>query len=202
MIVSEPGRVLFVHVQKAAGTSVARLLLDHVDGAQRDTSLRGRKHATLPTILQARPAYGDFFIFGFVRNPWARMLSWYLMIQRRAGHPDLVAASPFWRGVLDGYPDFESFVMRAPEEFDRLARPQLDYLRAGGRRADFIGRTESFDQDLAVIRDRLGLPRAAEEPRFNHGMPRPYQDHFTPAMRDRVGELFASDVEEFGYTFD
>lgn len=202
MIVSESARVLFVHVQKTGGTSIESLILDNVADARRDKSLRGDKHATLSTILAARPDYADYFIFGFVRNPWARMLSWHLMVQRRAKTPERVAPNPFWRGVAEGYPDFESFVMRAPDEFSRLRRPQLDYLRRGARRADFIGRTEQMDADVAAIAERLGLPEQPVVPHINRGKPRDYQDRYTPQMRDRVGELFASDVAEFGYTFD
>ncbi len=194
--------MLFVHVQKTGGTSLESLILDNVDGARRDMSLRGDKHSTLPTILKAHPEYTDFFIFGFVRNPWARMLSWHLMIKRRERHPDRLATHPFWRGVSERYPDFESFVMDAPAEFDRLARPQLDYLRYQDRRADFIGRTEHMDADIAQIAARLGLPPQPVVPHKNRGKPRSYQDQYTPQMRDRVAEMFAVDIEEFGYTFE
>lgn len=202
MIVSESARVLFVHVQKTGGTSIESLILDNVADARRDMSLRGDKHSTLPTILRARPEYEDFFIFGFVRNPWARMLSWHLMVRRRAMHPERLERHPFWRGVAAGYPDFESFVMRAPDEFSRLRRPQLDYLRFRDRRADFIGRTESMGYDVAAIAERLELPEQPVVPHINRGKPREYQEHYTPAMRDRVAGMFAVDIAEFGYTFD
>lgn len=202
MIVSESAQVLFVHVQKTGGTSIARLLLDHVDGACRDGSLRGDKHATLPTILKERPHYSEFFIVGFVRNPWARMLSWYSMVERRSSTPGMLERNAFWRGVAASCPDFESFVMRGTEEFSRLRRPQIDYLRYQGRRADFIGRTERLAQDVAAVADRLGVPQTISVERRNSAPPRTYQDAYTPAMRDRVGDLYAPDLRTFGYSFD
>ena len=194
--------MLFVHVQKTGGTSITKLLLDHVDGARHDGTLRGDKHATLPTILKKHPDYSDFFIVGFVRNPWARMLSWYSMVERRSDKPVMMQRNAFWRGVADGYPDFESFVMKAPDEFSRLRRPQIDYLRYRGRRADFIGRTERLSEDVAAVADQLGLPQAVEVERRNSAGPLAYQDAYTPAMRDRVAELYAADLRTFDYTFD
>ena len=94
--------------------------------------------------------------------------------------------------------------MRGPEQFTRLRTPQLRYLQAGDRRADLIGRTESFGDDLARICERLGLEPPAQESRRNAQPGAPsssYREHFTPAMRDRVAELFAADVDEFGYEF-
>ncbi len=202
MIVSDTQRMLFVHVQKTGGSSVTNLISAQVPGARDVRSMQGDKHATLPTILRKRPEWSDYFIFGFVRNPWARMLSWHQMIERRlAGVPARVEKNAFWRGVCERHPDFESFVLRAPDEFGRLRRPQLDYLRHGDRVADFIGRTENLDADLASIRERLGLSPEAEVPHRNAGPPRSYREAYTPEMRARVAELFAVDIEAFGYEF-
>ena len=67
--------------------------------------------------------------------------------------------------------------MQGPEKFGRLREPQLSYLEAGDRRADFIGRTETFASDLAQVCGRLGLAAPPEETRRNAGpeqlLPRP-----------------------------
>ncbi len=69
------------------------------------------------------------------------------------------------------------------------------------RRADFIGRTETFRADFDEVCDRLGIAPPPEEPRRNAGPGGSYRDHYTPAMRERVADLFAVDVREFGYDF-
>lgn len=102
MIVSESAGVLFVHVQKTGGQTVANLLLDLAPGARKITWMRDNKHATLHTILDAKPEYADYFVCGFVRNPWARMLSWHEMVLRRsADRPDRLAENGFWRGTVE-----------------------------------------------------------------------------------------------------
>ena len=53
----------------------------------------------------------------------------------------------FWSRVSTEMQDFETFVMRGPAEIERLRTPQVDYLRADGKQADFIGRTEHLEAD-------------------------------------------------------
>jgi hypothetical protein len=103
--------------------------------------------------------------------------------------------------VLRDLPDFEAFVMKGPEQFARLRTPQLRYLEAGERRADFIGRTETFSEDLVRACERLGIEPPPQQPRRNAGPSTSYRDQFTPVMRDRVAELFEPDLREFGYEF-
>ena len=209
MIVSHPARVLFVHVQKTGGSTVQSVLLDRLPGAEKLTGLPGAKHAHLGDALRTHPDLAGYWTFGFVRNPWARLWSWWSMIGRRremreAGNAwaaRRIKRNAFWSGTLEELADFETFVMEGPERFPRLRTPQLDYLRTPDRHADFIGRTESFTTDFAGVCDRLGIAPPPEEPRRNAGPGGSYRDHYTPAMRDRVADVFAADVREFGYDF-
>jgi Sulfotransferase family len=209
VIVSDSARVLFVHVQKTGGLSVQQLLLDALPDAGPVQGLGGGRHAGMGAALRARPELAGYFVFGFVRNPWARMYSWYAMVQRRrataAAGNELVAArmdrNSFWAKVAHDFDDFESFVLRGPDEIRRLRTPQLRYLRGGGRRADFVGRTETLDDDVRTVFDRLGLPRPPETPHNNAGPPDDYRRHYSDASRARVAELFAEDVRVFGYRF-
>lgn len=210
MIVSHERRVLFVHVQKTGGVTIEKTLLDRLPGAEKVPRLPGRRHARLGAALRAHPEVADYWTFGFVRNPWARMWSWYAMIQRRretavAGNEQVatrIERNAFWSGVLDDIPDFETFVMQGPTRFVRLGTPQIRYLRTPAKQADFIGRTERLDEDLARVCDQLGIPAPVTVPRHNTGSTGDHRSHYTAAMRERVGELYARDVRLFGYTFD
>jgi len=208
VIASDAQRVLFVHVQKTGGQSIEHLLRRHLPDARKVSGLPGAKHATYEAALAAHPELGDYWAFGFVRNPWARMWSWYQMIERRQataeGGNDWVATrierNDFWSGVLEHCPDFESFVMEGTDRFARLRRPQLDYLRSGERQVDFIGRTESLARDVGVVGERLGFATDVEQ--RNAGGSGDFRVHYTPAMRDRVAALFEVDLRAFGYAFD
>lgn len=167
------------------------------------------RHATLAEGLEVEPDLADHFVFGFVRNPWARMHSWYAMIERRRERANAgdefvrarLAGNAFWQAVIDGYPDFESFVLQGTDEIERLGRPQLDYLRHGSRYADFIGRLEHFETDLRTAFRQAGIPDPPALEHRNAGPSGDYRDRYTPIMRDKIGEVFAADVEHFGYAF-
>jgi Sulfotransferase family len=209
VIVSHPARVLFVHVQKTGGSTVQSVLLGRLPGAEKLAGLPGAKHAHLRAALNRQPELAAYWTFGFVRNPWARLWSWWSMIDRRRGQSEQghawatrrIEHNAFWSGVLSDLPDFEAFVMRGPDQFARLRTPQLHYLEAGERRADFIGRTETFSEDLVRLCELLEVEPPPQEPRRNAGPSTSYRDQFTPAMRDRVAELFEPDLRAFGFEF-
>jgi hypothetical protein len=106
-----------------------------------------------------------------------------------------------WRAAGE-YSGFEEFVLRGTEELPRVGRPQVQYLRAPehGRDVDFIGKTERFAEDLQVVQERLGMePRPpAHRNKSEHGH---YRDYYTDASRKRVAEVYAEDIDLFGYTY-
>jgi hypothetical protein len=207
VIISDQHRFLFVHVQKTGGSSIDRAVSSAVPDVRRIGSLD--RHATIGQILRAEPELRGYWTVGFVRNPWERMLSWHRMVERfvegaeagRPNHTRQLERNDFLATVAREFPDFESFVLRGPDRFGRLRTPQVGYLTSRTRRADFVGRQESLDADLRAVFARLGLP-APEIPELNVDRERPdYHDVYTPAMRRRVAELFARDLNAFGYEF-
>lgn len=200
---SDSHRLLFVHIPKTGGASVERLLDRHLD----DSQGQGSRHDTLREILEMEPALTDYWIFGFVRNPWARMVSLWSMIDTAGRSAEAGDESnrrkfetyPVWRAVR-GY-DFETFLTRGADEVERLRRTQVDFLYTPQRQPDFIGRTENISEDINVVRDRIGLPITGSLPHRHKGSHGPYRDFYTPSLRDRVAQLFAADIEAFGYEF-
>lgn len=207
MFVSDRHRLVFIHIQKTAGLSVTEILHTAIPDA-RPFRLKGI-HRPLSRVLGGEPALADYWIFGFVRNPWARMVSWWSMIQDKramadAGDPKMIRrweSNTFWRDVRATCPDFESFVTSAPERWARMRRPQIDMLTAGDRRADFIGRTESLDEDIRFVLGRFNLPIPDDVRHVNTSKHRDYREYYTAATRDCVGRLFKADIEAFDYEF-
>lgn len=202
MIVSRQSRLLFVHVQKTGGSTIARMLREALPDAVEPGGPNSR-HIRLPKILNEWPETSDYWTFGFVRNPWARLLSWHSMVLR--DHQSVARINPLWRIVPDEYQSFDDFILRGLDD-DRLPmlrRPQISYLHSRNRIADFIGRQESFDVDMRAVFARIGVEPPAEVARdnANPSPPGDYRDAYTAAARDKVGDVFERDVRSFGYTF-
>jgi hypothetical protein len=207
MLISDQHRFLFVHVQKTGGSTIDNNLSASLGDVRRIKE--AHRHAPLERLLQLEPGLADYWTAGFVRNPWARMLSWWRMVERfRDGaergverYLDHLSRNRFVAGIIEKHPDFESFILEATEEHPRLRKPQVEFMNADGRSADFIGRQESLEDDLHAIYDHLGL-EWVELQSVNIDPGRPdYRDVYTPATRDRIAELFAADLAAYGYDF-
>jgi Sulfotransferase family len=206
VFICDSRRLLFVHIQKTGGTSVTRLLLDAIP----DGRVQGgpQQHVTLPRVLKREPELAGYWTFGFVRNPWARMVSWWSRIndnqaQAAAGGSGAAAwlEKTTFRRAVAAMPDFDTFIAKAPEEWEVFRRPQVRWLTSPTRRADFVGRTETLTADIRAVFARFDLPLPDELPRSNPSNHDDYHDYYTDATRARVGEIFAQDIATFGYEF-
>jgi hypothetical protein len=207
MVISDAHRFLFVHVQKTGGSTIDNRL----DEVMPDTrKIKGiDRHATLGQILEAEPALAGYWTVGFVRNPWARLLSWFRMVERfkeraelhEKGAEAFRGKNYFIRSIAETCPDFETFVMKGTAEWPRLRTPQVRYLTSRTRRADFVGRQETLEADLRAVLARLDLPwEPLQSVNVDHRRP-DYREVYTEPMRKRVADLFAKDLAAFDYSF-
>lgn len=142
---------------------------------------------------RGREQFDSYFKFGFVRNPWDRVVSLY---ERREGLQ--------FRDQMD----FEGFVdwIRYSSSTSVHAVPhryQLDWFvdPHGDLLADLIGKFEKLSEDWASVAERIGLP--TELPHTNPGVQRKhYSEYYSNRTRHVVAERFAVDIEYFGYEFE
>jgi hypothetical protein len=211
MVFSIQPPFLFVHIDKAAGSSIAvalqpldqrrkkslwRRRLSWLGGLNRlglYRSLEFSAHAHASEAKRCLPpaVYDGLFKFAFVRNPWDRLVSRYAYLLKNTGHP----RHEFVRRMKD----FDEYVAW---EFRRGKFFQYTYVTGGDGKliVDFIGHYERLPEDFAKVCARLGM--TVELPRYNASSHRDYRTYYTPATRDLVGNYFQRDIELFGYDFD
>jgi chondroitin 4-sulfotransferase 11 len=156
--------------------------------------------------------YRHYFKFGFVRNPWDRIISLYQnkMIEaadeqrmqfRRKFLASLKKHQKFWMGM-----SFEAFVEAIAQIPDLEAhdhfRSQYIFLTDSKGRliVDYVGRFETLNEGFSRICDRLGitglsLPQLMKSNRAH------YSKYYTPKTRDMVAERYSIDIEMFKYDF-
>jgi hypothetical protein len=170
------------------------------------------RHAYASNGIQhlGRARWDSFYSFGFVRNPWARLVSWYSMIRER---PAEEGGNKFWQYVRMNATTFEEFLTKCRQpvvetkgkiRYEKsLVRNQLDYFtdERGKIAVNFIGRFEALDRDFARVQQQLGLP-VRPLPQVNAGRPKDYQSFYTRRTRALVATRFKRDIDYFGYTFD
>jgi hypothetical protein len=189
---------IFIHVPRTAGTSVAQAL-----GAPMPHYPVSRYAAFDPD------AFRLFFKFGFVRNPWDRLLSSFAYLRAAAEKARPFPDTLWARRHLSQFADFEEFVLslRQPASRRRIMRyihfrPQLSWLampRSSKSELEFIGRFERLAHDFQFVAQHLSLQGTLPTTRESrHG---DYREAFTPAMRDVAAELYRADIDAFGYDF-
>lgn len=216
-------RSIFVHVPKCAGRSMAALPWNPAANHDSIYTLCTKTRGRLATgQLACAFDHASYFKWTFVRNPWDRLVSAYefasdLYLSRRTGDrfgdrqpcPFDVFVEYLWanRRFFDGRINFQmgdvwryrSFKLNGMDRVTMV--PQHLFLEMEGKLAmDFIGRFENIYEDFQYVCDRLGQQNRL--PHLNRTVHRPYQEYYTPDTRDMVAEVYARDIEVFGYRFD
>ncbi|PSQ60856.1 MAG: hypothetical protein BRD27_03880, partial [Bacteroidetes bacterium QH_10_64_19] len=195
----EARECIFVHVPRAAGTSVSRALFGHSAGGHK-------------TVREYERIFGDafwtYYTFSFVRNPYVRLVSAYEYL-RRGGHPAFPRNREFGEEVLGAYDGFPSFVLQwlRPDKAEWPLPhfyPQTHFLKLEGEVAvDFVGHVETIEADFATVCDHLGETPELPEVNRTPGGRAPLSSYYdSDAVRRRVQEVYRSDFETLGYSRD
>lgn len=179
--------VLFVHINKTAGSSIERALglpFQHRTARELRELVGGDR-------WEAR------FSFAFVRNPWDKVASHY--------HYRVQTDQT---GLGDGETGFNEWVIRAYGEKDpayydnpKMFMPQVDWVsNAEGKViVDFIGRFERLEEDFARVCDAIGAE--ASLPHLKASDHRDYRRLYSDEAASVVERHFAPDLERFRYEF-
>lgn len=169
-----------------------------LNGAQR---LKYRKplgpspeHATAARLREFMPeAWNNYFKFCFVRNPYHRAVSDYRWRTRKKNRMDM------------SFLEFlERMKMHKPR--DSVIPHQYDnwpmYTINNQITVDYIGRFESLKNDLDAILAHIGLPSSPlpHEKRTNKRSD--FRQSYGTAERRLVQQLFAAELDQFGYVFE
>jgi hypothetical protein len=207
MILSHKHRFIFFAVPKTGTHAVRFALREHLgETDEEQVQLFVQKALPYPEIARIRhghirwdeirrvlsdDVWDGYFKFAFVRNPWERFVSYCAFMHRGT---DAFSRDPreLMRSVLDN-----------PEHRQRVVfQPQHQFIcDADGKiMVDHLGRQETMQDSYNVIADRIGVPRQELE-RKNASSHGPWRDYYDDELKHRVAELYARDIDVFGYTF-
>lgn len=215
--------IIYVSVPKVASTRI-KLTLAEAVGRHSPRPGRGRRlrglhgpHSMTVGAFHRLATDPRTLRFSFVRNPYARAVScWADKWQNRP----LVAGDPFidrylaLRTKIDpalpagpdhalSFADFITFASAVAERrIDSHLQAQHDILTMPGIRLDFVGRIERFADDIAHVLDHVGATngiRGDAVVPVNSSRHGPWEDYYTPALRERVYHAYERDFDLFQY---
>ena len=214
MLLSRRHGFLFVHVPKAAGTSMERALAKACEptpnrGPLQRPIVRALRrtplarplglwrdlpgHSRASELRRALPPeiWDASFKFAFVRHPLDRLVSQYWFLLQSPDHRR--------HGRVAALGSFSAFVRY---EAGRGRFTQLDHLESedGAPLLDFVGRFERLEQDWSAVERRLGLE--APLPRANASRHAPWREHYDDATLALALDVWGAEIERLEYTVD
>jgi hypothetical protein len=194
---------IFIHVPKSAGQSVTSRL----GGITKSVPGHAPLFYLQPEIRAGR------FAFGFVRNPWDRMVSVYaFMCAKRirknesAEYQKAMQDMGFARWLTeDALFVHQDELWRTPDLAPIQRRTQMFWLDG----CDFVGSVENLEDDFQHVAGRIDLKRTWKErlglgqaiPHRNRSHRNDYRAYYSDDTAAFIATHFAPEIDRFGYRF-
>lgn len=181
-------RFIFFPNNKVCQQSIVRVaLVDRVMVRKNDEDLWNQKISAIDADYFAR-----VFSFTVVRNPYDRVLSAFVYLQRTGKIDQSITFPQFCTDILSVQ----------GTSIDPHFEPQSDGLFCEGKLIPkFVGRFESIQSDWHKIAEAIDGPKSL--PHINATIRRKhYEAYYDHAAREVVEEIYADDIENFDYQFE
>ncbi len=204
-MISHKHKCIFVHIPKCGGSSLEYLLESNQFSfprhPHRHLSLEGFKlnlqHGSLREQIKYYDIRDHYFSFTFVRNPWARICSYFFHLQKWCDG-EMRAGTSFNDFVIDLLLSNGNYKTMSPNlQRKYFISPCVDW----AAEIDFIGKIENFQEDFNTVCDEIGLARQ-QLPHTNETKHKHYSEYYNDEAREIVAEKYAEDISRFEYKFN
>ena len=206
-MISRPYRCIFVHIPKTGGTSIenliwpgprttAELWMGFIDKFHNKYQTGGLQHL-LATQIRAEVGseiFARYYKFSIVRNPWDKTVSQFSSMETREDLRDFI-------GMKKG-DSFKKYIELIAKTRHVQWEPQVNFLRDanGESLVDYVGRFETFTESVLHVLNTIGIS-ARSIPHENASRRGPYHQYYDPESIEMVANLYAQDIDTFGYEF-
>jgi hypothetical protein len=198
LAISDARKIIFVHIPKCGGTSIDRS--DIFEGG-----IHRYGHPELPYFKKILgPNFSKFRVLTLVRNPWDRLASaFHFASVHGMSYNDSNAKFAYGLSVefANDLGRFLSAFMHNPNRFTKALwfRPAVSFFDPAQcdipyfiQRLEEKGNLEPLRQFLGMPDFQLGHERTGTTPPLEKSV-------FTEEIFGKVGQIYAADVQAFGY---
>ncbi len=187
-------RAIFVHTPRTGGQSVKALWKPYLAFADHDF-----RHPEFRLLPDVQKQYPGIPAFGFVRNPWERVLSAYCHLGEVREHlPDALDFVEY----CTSWPTFREFILHG---LARAAQEQIHFLpqsywlcHQDKVAVDIVCRYERFADEVRGLAERFHLP-LPEIPHDHKSKHASFQEYFNRDMIAAVQHVYQQDIANFGW---
>lgn len=184
-------RLVFIHINKNAGTSISRSL-----------GINFKIHLTIKDLINNydvdQNSYKELFVITCVRNPWDRALSQYFY--RVKTNQCNMKTNPIsfkdWVKCVYGK-NKDDYYINTPKMF----LTQVEWLEDfnGKIHVDKIMRYENLENDFNEVSKILNIKKTL--PRYNTTIKKKYREYYDLETRKIIEDYFERDIKLFKYKF-
>jgi len=206
MIISHQHRFIFIAIPKTGTHAIRFALREHLGqqdeeqvGLFKQSTLHhpelaklGHGHITAHQGKMYLPCWKEYFKFSFVRNPYARLVSFGHFFYSK--HP-----------VMQKLPTLhlKKLLLFPPEKKRLWFQPQTDFLydQEGNLQVNFVGKVEELQGDYSQVCTKLHLPDTTLE-KVNASSHRAFQQYFDEELAEMAFHYYQKDFIAFDYAED
>lgn len=194
-MISDKYKCIFIEVPKTGSTSIRKLIgfpekpHMNINEIKKELIEKNKEFTGNYSTLE----FQDYFKFGFVRNPWDRVVSLY---NRQEGI--MMSSKMSFEGFVD-WINYSSDTCIHPSQH----KNQLDWFLDENKQVavDFIGKFENLDADWEEICKRINVNIKLEHHNINMKNKKHYTDYYNKKTINTIAEKFKVDIDYFSYEF-
>ena len=211
MRISEEKRFVFVHVAKAAGTSISTLVTPYCIAGEKSVTLKlfsrvnlvpnwrwhhYRIHTPLRTVEKRMPKklYNEFVKFAVVRNPWDRLVSMYHYKKQGRGHQFRMVKK------LGSFSNWLRWMGQLPQSSPYKLQVNMLQQRDGTIGVNHILRFESLSKQWNEFSKVIGVEK--QLPKLNTSNHNNWREYYSKEDADYVASIWQEDIDTLEYQFE
>jgi len=211
MKISEEKRFIFVHVAKAAGTSISNLVTPYCIAEEKNNVIKlfsrmslvpnwrwhhYRTHATLRTVEKRMPKelYDDMVKFAVVRNPWDRLVSLYHFKKQGRGHQFRMIKK------LGTFSNWLRWIGEQPHSSPYKLQVNMLRQHDGTMGTNHLLRFESLSEQWMEFSKMIGVEE--QLPKLNTSSHKNWREYYSNKDADYVASVWKEDIDMLEYQFE
>ena len=191
-------KMIFVHIPKTAGNSVAYYFFK---------LKKGPGHFYINDYKNAILDHSNYYKFSVIRNPWDRVVSSFFYLKKGGRSANDILFKKIFLHNIESFDQFvnkldRSFVFRFFVMKYTHFIPQYKFICSNEiLDVDFVLRFESLEKDLNNLMINLNLEKTFELKHINRTDHKYYKNYYSSSTISIVKSLYEKDIQIFNYKF-